>query len=126
MNGQRPKGWTVLGSGAMADSVRAELARDPDRYAPEQWRIDPDGQCPCCGELVYGCTTRHTGWRPGFATHSNVVHPSMDPETGRFADENTARAVSGCCCVAPNWGPKHSEDAEAKPPKKRRTKRRSR
>lgn len=113
----------MLGSGPMADAVRAEIERDPDAYAPETWSIDPDGKCPCCGELVYRCTTRHTKWEEGFATHKNVVHPAMDPDTGKFADENTVRSVSGCCCVAPNWGPKHDEQNE-KPKKKKPRKRR--
>lgn len=52
-----------------------------------------------------------------------MVHPAMDPDTGKFADENTVRSVSGCCCVAPNWGPKHDEQNE-KPKKKKPRKRR--
>lgn len=104
MNGERPRGWTVLGSGAMADSMRAEIERDPDRYAPETWSIEPKGICPCCDEEVFRCKTRHTGWSEGFATHAHVVHPRCDATTS-LPDPNGTEV--GCCCVAPNWGPKH-------------------
>lgn len=114
--GERPRGWTVLGSGPMADSMRAELERDPDRYAPETWSINPVGHCPCCDEDVFACTTRHTGWNEGFATHANVVHPRCDARTG-LPDPNGT--VAGCCCVGPNWGPKHEEPAKPKKPSKR-------
>ena len=118
MSGVRPRGWTVLGGGPMADAVRAEIERDPDRYAPETWSMVADGKCTCCGELVWRCTTRHTGWKPGFATYGNVVHPSMNPDTGLPDPDGT---VSGCCCVAPNWGPKHDAQNE-KPSRKRKRK----
>lgn len=117
MTGERPKGWTVLGSGAMADAMRAELERDPDRYAPETWSMEPVGHCPCCGEDVCRCTTRYTGWSEGFATHANVVHPRCNAETALPDPSGTA---AGCCCVAPNWGPAHRQ------PPKRRSKRRAR
>ena len=100
----------ILGSGPLADTMRAQVAADPDRFRPETWSIEPDGVCPCCGEEVFRCTTRHTGWAEGFATHANVVHPRMNPETGEFAKPDE-HAVSGCCCKAPNWGPKHDEPA---------------
>jgi hypothetical protein len=87
----------------MSDAVRAELERDPDRYAPETWSLNPVGHCPCCDKDVYRCTTRHTGWNEGFATHANVVHPRCNVKG--FPDPNGTEP--GCCCVAPNWGPKH-------------------
>ena len=119
MSGERPKGWTVLGSGPMADAMRAEIASDPDKYAPETWGLRPVGHCPCCDEDVFRCTTRHTGWVEGFATHFNVVHPRCNAET---AEPDPNGAVPGCCCTAPNWGPLHKEGAV--PPKKQRAKRR--
>lgn len=99
----RPRGWTVIGSGPLADEVRAEIARDPEAYLPETWSMKPVGRCPCCNERVYRCTTRHTGWQPGFATHSGKVHPAVDAS----GNPTPAGAIAGCCCVAPNWGPKH-------------------
>lgn len=115
-----PKGWTVLGSGPMADAVRAEIARDPDRYAPETWGMEPIGHCPCCDQDVYRCTTRHTGWTEGFATHANVIHPRCDAITCLPDPSGTA---PGCCCMAPNWGPKHGKPLKkkAKPKPKKRT-----
>lgn len=99
------KGWVVLGSGPLADEMRATIARDPDRYRPETWSMKPAGHCPCCDEDVFRCTTRHTGWVEGFATHSNKVHPSVDPTT-REPDPN---GVPTCCCVPPDFGPAHAQ-----------------
>lgn len=106
---------SVFGTGPLADAVRAEIARDPDRYRPETWSTMPSGNCPCCDSDVFRCTTRHTGWTEGFATHDNVVHPRMDPATCQPSQTGT---VAGCCCVAPNWGPKH--EAPRKPSLRRR------
>jgi len=105
MSGKRPQGWRVLGSGPLADEMRAMLAADPDKYAPETWSIHPHAKCPCCSQLVYRCTTRHTAWREGFATHSNVVHTSYSSET-KQPDLNGD--MFACCCVPPHWGPKHN------------------
>lgn len=114
----RPRGWTVLGSGPMADAVRAELERDPDAYAPQTWSIKPVGICPCCDEEVFSCKTKHTNWEEGFATHSNVVHPRCDAKTSLPDPNGTA---AGCCCKAPNWGPKHADaKATQKKPRKRK------
>lgn len=110
-----PRGWVVLGSGPLADSVRETIAADPDRYRPETWSIDPVNRCPCCDEDVFRCTTRHTGWISGFATHAGVVHTTYNSKTERpdpYGD------VFSCCCVPPNWGPMHDQQLNA-PPKKR-------
>lgn len=104
--------WKVLGSGPLADSMRAELARDPDRYRAETWSMSPEGRCQCCDEEVFRCTTRHTGWIEGFATHKNHVHPRVDAN----GQPDPSGAAGGCCCVPPNFGPKHAE------PKRRRRK----
>lgn len=116
-----PKGWTVLGSGSMADAMRAEIARDPDRYAPETWSIDPVGHCPCCAKDVYRCTTRYTGWTKGFATMGNVIHPKIDAKTCLPDPNGTA---PGCCCVPPNFGPKHKKKSASKKPTDRKAGRR--
>ncbi len=121
MNGVRPKGWTVLGSGPLADAVRAEIERDPDRYAPETWGMSAVGVCPCCGDDVFRCTTRHTAWKEGFASHRNVLHPRCDTETG-LPDPNGTEV--GCCCVPPNWGPKHEEAKRAQRKPRSRARRR--
>lgn len=113
--------WRVIGRGAMADAVRAELARDPDAYRPETWSIDPVGRCSCCDQDVFRCTTRHTGWIEGFATHANVVHPRCNAETS-LPDPNGD--VAGCCCKSPQWGPQHSGTGPSANP--RRQPRRSR
>ena len=112
-----PAGLTVIGSGPLADSVRAEIDRDPDRYRPETWSIDPVGHCPCCDQDVFRCTTRHTGWEEGFSTHSNVVHPRCDANTALPSPTGT---VAGCCCKAPNWGPKHKDAPPHKPARRKR------
>lgn len=116
----KPRGWTVLGTGPLADATRALIEKDPDRYLPETWSIDPAGYCPCCDNDVFRCTTRHTGWRPGFATHANVVHPSFNAKTHEPDPDGT---IAGCCCAAPNWGPKHKEPTDERPMKPRRRKR---
>lgn len=115
MNGVRPKGWTVLGGGAMADALRAEIDRDPDRYAPETWSVEPAGVCPCCSEDVFRCTTRHTGWSEGFATHANALHVRCNDEG--YPDPNGKQC--GCCCVAPNFGPMHDKALKRKPKRRR-------
>lgn len=117
MNGIRPAGPIVLGSGPLADSVRARLEADPDRYTPETWSIDPVGHCPCCDEDVFSCTTRHTGWSEGFATHTNLVHPRCNAQTAKPDLNGT---LPGCCCVAPNFGPMHAAANESKISRERR------
>lgn len=112
-----PKGWTVLGTGPLADAMRAEIARDPDAYRPETWSIEQFAHCPCCDEDIFRCTTRHTGWVEGFATHSNKVHPRVDPKTG-LADPNGT--VATCCCVPPNFGPAHTQKSRPKRRARRR------
>lgn len=118
MRGPSNPGWKVIGSGRMADEIRAELARDPDKYRPETWSMKPEGHCPCCDQDVFRCTTRHTKFVEGFATHGNVVHPRC----GDDGHPSDAGAHAGCCCVAPNFGPKHAESA---PPVVRKRSRRS-
>lgn len=111
----------VLGSGPLADAMRAEIERDPDKYKPETWSIDPVGHCPCCDQDVFRCTTRHTKWVEGFATHGNVVHPCLSSSGEPMP--SAAGAFAGCCCVAPNWGPKHLPDgpiAAMKPARRKR------
>jgi len=95
----------VLGSGPLADSMRATIAADPDRYRPETWGMDPVNTCPCCDQEIFRCTTRHTGWRSGFASLANVVHPSYNAET---REPDPDGILFSCCCVAPNWGPAHN------------------
>lgn len=95
----------------MADAVRAEIERDPERYRPETWSTEPIGHCPCCDQDVYRCTTRHTGWTEGFATHANVVHPRLTARGKLFA---------GCCCKPGQWGPKHKATAPTKAPRRKR------
>lgn len=97
----------MLGGGRLAEQMREMIAADPDRYRPETWSMDPVGGCPCCGQDVYRCTTRHTEWREGFASHHNVVHPSFNAGTH---EPDPGGTVVGCCCVAPNWGPMHRDD----------------
>lgn len=113
-NKQKPDLPIVLGSGPLADSMRAMIAEDPDRYRPETWSMTGH-KCPCCGQKVFRCTTRHTDWHPGFATLDNAVHPSFDAQTKQPALGGT---LAGCCCVAPNWGPKHQPKKKAKRRKK--------
>lgn len=111
---------TILGSGPMADSMRAQVAADPDRFRPETWSMDPVGECPCCGRHIHRATTRETGFVEGFMSHAKVVHPRMNPETGEPDPNGT---VPGCCCSGDNWGPKHDEPAPKAKPRKRRSKR---
>jgi hypothetical protein len=108
----------VLGVGPLADEMRAMIAADPDRYRPEMWTMSPVGECPCCGQDVYRCTTRHTGWAPGFATQSNRVHPSFNPKTKQ---PEPGGPLVGCCCVPPNWSPKHREQEPPPKAKRKRT-----
>jgi len=106
----------------MADAVRAEIDRDPDHYRPETWSIEPVGYCPCCDRDVFRCTTRHTGWTEGCATHRHVVHPRINVET--HAPDPNGSGV-GCCCVAPHFGSKHAEidpPSKVKKPGKKRAK----
>lgn len=104
---KKPAGPIVLGSGRLADEVRAKIAADPDRYRPESWGMRAEGTCPCCGEEVFRCTTRHTGWRSGFATYRNVVHPNINAD-GVPCPTGT---LVGCCCKQGAFGPKHDEEA---------------
>lgn len=105
----------ILGSGPMADEMRAMLEADPDRFRPETWSINPVGACPCCGEEVFRCTTHHTNWEEGFATHSGKVHPRADLKTGEIDPKGTTAA---CCCVPPNWGPAHSQKSRPRKPRR--------
>lgn len=120
-----PKRMVVLGSGPLADAMRAltsiavalgDVVANARRFRPETWSIKPHAVCPCCGEEIFRCTTRHTGWVEGFATHSNKVHPTVDPKTREPAPDG----VPTCCCVAPNWGPKHTQ--KSRPTRARRRK----
>lgn len=117
-SGVKPQGWVVLGQGALADEVRATIAADPDRFRPETWSINPVGHCPCCDADVYRCTTRHTGWMEGFATHANVVHPQFNAK----GERDPKGGIAGCCCEAPNWSKEH--DKQRRPAKKKRRARR--
>lgn len=124
--GERPKGWTVLGpagQGGLSDAIRAELERDPDKYAPETWSIDPTGVCPCCGDEVFRATTRYTNWDEGFLSHAKKIHHKVNDD-GEI-DPNGQRV--GCCCVAPNFAPTHDaarreQDRKAKAKRKKPTK----
>lgn len=99
----------ILGRGPLADEMRAMMAADPDRYRPTTWSLEPVGHCPCCDEDVYRATTRHTGWRQGFSTHSDVLHPSFNAKTKEPDPEGT---IAGCCCKPGAWGPVHAEQRE--------------
>jgi hypothetical protein len=110
----------ILGSGPVADSMRATVAADPDRFRPETWSINPVNRCPCCKQLVYRCTTRHTNWISGFATHANVVHITYNSETEQ---PDPSGDIFSCCCVAPNWGPEHDSQLDERPKKKARSRR---
>lgn len=101
----------------MADAMRAEMAKDPDRYRPVSYSMKPVGHCPCCKQNVHRTTSRHTNWEPGFATLGEppIVHPAYDDATGAPDPKGN---VAGCCCVAPNFGPAH-----AKKPKRKTSKR---
>lgn len=97
---QKPAGWTVLGSGTFADAVRAEIAKDPDRYRPVTWGAQPVGFCPCCGKNVHPVISRHTAWERGFSTSpgdEGVVHPSC-----------VIPGKADCCC-----GERHGLEAVA-------------
>lgn len=115
-SGIKPMLPVVLGNGPLADAMRATLAEDPDRYRPETWSLDPVNRCPCCDRDVYRCTTRHTGWIEGFATLDGVVHTTYSAETKKPDPHGT---LFSCCCVAPNWGPKHDKQKQ----KRRRSRR---
>lgn len=96
----------ILGRGSLADAMRAEIARDPDRYRAVTIGVVPVGVCPCCDQEVYSVTSRVTGWVPGYATGASetaVAHPVVEG------------GAVGCCCVAPNWGPKHASQREGVP-----------
>lgn len=112
----KPATPVVLGSGPLADAMRAEIERDPDRYRPMTCSIDPVGVCPCCEKDVFSVSSRLTDFERGFATgigddavlHQQVVDGEM---------------VGTCCCVAPNFGPKHAEkEPDGLAPKRRRRK----
>jgi hypothetical protein len=119
--GERPAGWMVLGKpgdNPLADGIRAQLASDPDKYAPETWSIDPVGVCPCCGDEVFRATTRHTNWDEGFLSHALRVHHKVneagviDPTGGRVA----------CCCVAPDFAPNHDAARREQDRREKKTK----
>ncbi len=101
-NPNKPALPIVLGRGRMADEVRAKIAAEPDRYRTETWGLTALGRCPCCEKDVYPATTRFTGWVPGAQTHAGTVHLTVDGAPPRVGNVR-------CCCVAPNWGPKHQE-----------------
>ena len=74
----KPAPPLVIGSGPIADAMRAAIAADPDRYRPMSISIDPVGHCPCCGLDVYRVSSRATGFEEGFATGTEddaIVHP---------------------------------------------------
>ncbi len=104
-----PAGWTVLGSGPLAEGVRAKIAADPDAYRPTSWSMKPVGHCPCCDKDVFHATTRHTGWVEGFSTHDHVVHPSVNAE----GYPDPAGTLPGCCCKPGAWGPLHDDGGAA-------------
>lgn len=105
----------ILGTGPLADAMRAQIAADPDRYRPTSWSMTSVGCCPCCKKNVYRATTRHTGWKPGYSTHDDVIHPSFNAKTKEPDPEG---ALVGCCCKPEKWGPQHCE----KPKRKRKKK----
>ncbi len=100
----RPALPVILGRGPIADAMRAQVARDPDRYLPVTISIVPSGVCPCCEQDVYCVTSKVTAWEPGYATGIEtdaILHPLVEGGVG-------------CCCIAPNWGPKHGPKERAK------------
>lgn len=111
MSDNKPALPMVLGSGPLADEMRAMIAADPDRYRPSTWSTKPVGTCPCCNQKAFRCRTRFTNFEDGFSTHADVVHPSFNPETQEPDPRGT---VAGCCCVPGQWGPKHREGLKPK------------
>lgn len=106
---EKPAGWTVLGSGPLADAIRSKIAEDPDRYRPVTISMNAVGTCPCCRRRVYRVTSRHTGWVAGFSADPDdpkATHPSFNAQTKKPEEGGT---LAGCCCVAPNWGPEHAK-----------------
>lgn len=101
----------VLGTGPLADAMRAQIEADLDRYRPTTWSMKPVGTCPCCSKSVYKATTRYTSWKPGYSTMDNVIHPTF-----RFKDKepDPDGGLVGCCCKPGEWGPKHSKLPKAK------------
>ncbi len=99
----RPGLPMILGTGWMADEMRATMAKDPDRYRPTTWGMTPVGTCTCCK----------------FSTHDDVIHPSFNAKTREPDSEGT---IAGCCCKEGAWGPKHYEDEKPKAKRKAKAK----
>lgn len=73
----KPATPIVLGSGQLAESVRAQIVADPDRYRPATYSIDPIGVCPCCEREVFRARSRYTNFENGFVTflaEGEVLH----------------------------------------------------
>jgi hypothetical protein len=105
---EKPALPMIFGSGPMADAMRAEMAKDPDRYRPQSMDTHPLGRCPCCELDVYRVNGRITNFEEGFATgleDDAIVHPRVG-DKGKPAERGL---WLGCCCVPPKWGPKHTE-----------------
>lgn len=101
----KPMVPVVLGSGPMADAMRAQIAADPDRYRPTSISMYPAGTCPCCGADVYRVRSRLTDFEEGYATGTEVdalLHPTLKDGAGD-------RIGPGCCCSEGAWGPKHAK-----------------
>lgn len=122
MSSHKPTVPMILGSGALADAMRRMVDSDPDRYRPVTISTRPVGRCPCCGEDIYRITSRHTNWVEAFApasfASSNPERPqagSVHPRFSKARQPDPHGPIAGCCCVAPDWGPKHKEETKKKP-----------
>lgn len=111
----KPATPIILGSGPLADAMRAQVDADPDRYRPMTCSMHPVGVCPCCEQEVYSVRSRITAFEPGYATGISddaVLHQQPTGVGGTLEPR--------CCCVAPNFGPKHRETKPLEAPRRRR------
>lgn len=80
---EKPPLPMVLGSGPLADAMRAQIAADPDRYRAMTSSIHPIGHCPCCGKDVFRVKSRATNFEEGFATGLDddaIIHPRLNAD----------------------------------------------
>ena len=57
----------IFGSGPMADAVREQMAKDPDRYRPVTIGMHQVGVCPWCMGRVVSYSGRENNFEDGFA-----------------------------------------------------------
>lgn len=114
---------TVLGSGPLADAVRAQIASDPDRYRPMSISMRPVGHCPACGLDVYKVSSRLTNFEEAFATSTSddaILHPRCNDEG--FEDPKGTFA-GGCLPLdrMAEWKEQPKPPKKSKPRAKRRS-----